>query len=181
MYEFNVNNTAFIGKRIAFGDTNGDTISNPKRAQEIVNRYPQDKNVTVYYMPNNPKECLLEVGVKGHLFVSTGIGLFFFTVGIFVGSISTKGMIMIKNIGNEMMRQDWTQLWFTTSHREWTMELLLRKEKVVCMQCRFFLFLDAVRGQVSHPLLVCQVHKNILINRIGQFLYSFQLSSIHSL
>jgi hypothetical protein len=82
IYEFNVNNNAFIGKRIAFGYTNGDTISNPRRAQEIVDRYPQDKNVTVYYMPNNPKECLLEVGVKGSMFVSPGFGLFFFTVGI---------------------------------------------------------------------------------------------------
>ena len=50
IYEFNVNNNAFIGKRIAFGYTNGDTISNPRRAQEIVDRYPQDKNVTVYYI-----------------------------------------------------------------------------------------------------------------------------------
>jgi hypothetical protein len=82
LYEFNVNNTAFIGLWIAFGDTNGDTISNPRRAQEIVNRYPQDMNVTVYYMHNNPKECLLEVGVKGSMLVSPGFGLLFFTVGI---------------------------------------------------------------------------------------------------
>jgi hypothetical protein len=97
--------------------------------QEIVNRYPQDKNVTVYYMPNNPKECLLEVGVNRRLFLDTGIGLFFLHCWNFVDSVSTKGMIMIKNIGNEMMRQEWTQLWFSARYCEWTMYLLLRRKK----------------------------------------------------
>jgi hypothetical protein len=72
LYEFNVNNTTYSGDRIAYGD--GGT-SDPSHAQEIVIRYPQDKNVTVYYMPNNPKECLLEVGVKGQAFIKPGIGL----------------------------------------------------------------------------------------------------------
>ena len=72
VYEFNVNNTTYSGDRIAYGD--GGT-SDPSHAQEIVIRYPQDKNVTVYYMPNNPKECLLEVGVKGQAFIKPGIGL----------------------------------------------------------------------------------------------------------
>jgi hypothetical protein len=46
-------------------------------AQEIVNRSPQDKNVSVYYMPNNQKECLLEVGVKGQTSFTPVIGLIF--------------------------------------------------------------------------------------------------------
>ena len=71
VYEFNVNNTTYSGKRIASGDKLFPAAcSSLIRAQEIVNRYPQDKNVTVYYMPSNPKKCLLEVGVKGHAFVA---------------------------------------------------------------------------------------------------------------
>lgn len=34
-------------------------------AQEIVNCYLQDNNITVSYMPSNPKECVLEAGVDG--------------------------------------------------------------------------------------------------------------------
>ena len=83
VYEFNVNNTTFSGKRISYGDHG---TGNPSHAQEIVNRYPQDKNVTVSYMPNNPKECLLEVGVKGHAFMPA-FGLLFFTVGISVAAV----------------------------------------------------------------------------------------------
>ena len=73
VYEFNVNNTTFSGKHISYGDYG---TSNPSlRAQEIVNCHPQDKNVTVSYMPNNPKECLLEVGVKGHAFLKLTLTL----------------------------------------------------------------------------------------------------------
>ena len=79
VYEFNVNNTTYSGKRIAYGD--GGT-SDPSHAQKIVNQYPQDKNVTVHYMPSNPKECLLEVGVKGQAYCIPTFGLLFFTVGL---------------------------------------------------------------------------------------------------
>jgi hypothetical protein len=78
VYEFNVNNSTYSGKRISYGGyrtCEGD-------AQEIVNRYPQDKNVTVHYMPNNPKECLLEVGVKGRAYIIPAVGLSFVTFGI---------------------------------------------------------------------------------------------------
>jgi len=83
VYEFNVNNTTFSGNRVSYGDLT-ITRNNPSHAQEIVNCYPQDKNVTVSYMPNNPKECLLEVGVKGHAFCLPVFGLLCFTVGILV-------------------------------------------------------------------------------------------------
>jgi hypothetical protein len=90
VYEFNVNNTTFSGKRIAYGDYGS---GNPSHAQEIVNRYPQDKNVPVSYMPNNPKECLLEVGVKGQAFCVPAIGLLFFTVGILLAVFVTWAVI----------------------------------------------------------------------------------------
>ena len=79
VYVFNVNNTAYSGTRIAYGDYGS---SNTSHAQEIVNRYPRDKNVTVHYMPNNPKECLLEVGVKGQASIFPAIGSIFVITGL---------------------------------------------------------------------------------------------------
>ena len=95
VYEYNVNNTTFSGKRIAYGDYG---TSNPSlRAQEIVNCHPQDKNVTVSYMPNNPKECLLEVGAKGHAFIWPAIGYLFFNVGISMAAffVPVFGLILL--------------------------------------------------------------------------------------
>ena len=77
VYEFNVNNTTFRGMRIAIGHIdNINGYINPSRPQEIVNRYPQDKNVIVYYMPNNPKKCLLELGVHENALRGLRVGLF---------------------------------------------------------------------------------------------------------
>ena len=86
VYVFNVNNTAYRGNRIAYGDYG---TTNPSHAQEIVNRYPQDKGVTVSYMPNNPKECLLEVGVKGQANIMPAIGSIFAIIGLIVAIIGT--------------------------------------------------------------------------------------------
>ncbi len=78
MYDFNVNNTTFSGTRIAYGDYGS---SNPSHARRVVNQYPKDEIATVYYILDNPGECLLEPGVKGQSFILPGFGLFFFTVG----------------------------------------------------------------------------------------------------
>jgi hypothetical protein len=83
VYEFNVNNTTFSGKRISYKANPNEIHRKPSLAQEIVNCYPQDKNVTVYYMPNNPKECTLEVGVKGQAFkLLLAILLIFLIIGL---------------------------------------------------------------------------------------------------
>ena len=82
VYEFKVNNTTYSSKRIAYGDYGS---SNPSHAQKIVNQYPQDKNVTVHYMPNNPKVCVIEVGVKGKVSSSLQfIGIYFVIFGLII-------------------------------------------------------------------------------------------------
>ncbi|MBI2441031.1 MAG: DUF3592 domain-containing protein [Lentisphaerae bacterium] len=78
MYDFSVNDTTFSGNRVAYGDYGS---SNPSHARRIVNRYPKGKSVTVYYLPGNPEECLLEPGLKGQSWFLPGFGLLFFTVG----------------------------------------------------------------------------------------------------
>ena len=78
LYEFSVEGTMFNGDRIAYGEYGS---SSPSDARRIVDRYPRGKSVTVYYMPDNPEECLLEPGLKSQLWFLLGFGLIFVTVG----------------------------------------------------------------------------------------------------
>jgi hypothetical protein len=78
VYDYTVNEKSFSGRRVAFGSYN---ISR-SGAQNIVNRYPKGKTVSVYYDPNNPQACVLEAGVKGQAWVWPGIGLIVVLAGI---------------------------------------------------------------------------------------------------
>ena len=93
LYEFSVEGTTFNGTRVAYGDYG---TSNPSRARRIVNRYPKEKSVTVYYMPENPEECLLEPGLKAQSWVLPGLGLVFFIIGILIAYFSRSGKTGIK-------------------------------------------------------------------------------------
>lgn len=78
LYEFKIDGVAYNGKRIAYGDYGS---SNPSHARAIVNRYPVKRLVVVYYMPENPEECLLEVGIQGQTWFLPLFGIVFFTFG----------------------------------------------------------------------------------------------------
>ena len=77
-YEFSIEGTTFNGNRVAYGDYGSNY---PSHARRIANRYPKGKSVTVYYMPENPKECLLEPGLKAQAWILPGLGLIFFAAG----------------------------------------------------------------------------------------------------
>ena len=77
-YAYQVKGTAYSGDRVAYGDYGA---SNPSHAQDIVNRYPVGKRVPVYYMPDEPKECVLEPGLKAQAWIVPGMGMVFFSVG----------------------------------------------------------------------------------------------------
>ena len=78
LYEFSVEETTFNGNRVAYGDYGSNS---PSHARRIANRYPKGKSVTVYYMPENPEECLLEPGLKAQAWVLPSLGLIFFAAG----------------------------------------------------------------------------------------------------
>lgn len=78
LYEFSAEGTTFNGSRVAYGDYGS---SNPSHARRIVNNYPKGKSVTVYYMPGNPEECLLEPGMKVKSWFLPGFGLIFLSAG----------------------------------------------------------------------------------------------------
>ena len=77
LYEFSVDGASIRGSRVAYGEFGGSQ----NRARRRENRYPIGKNVTVYYMPNNPKESLLEPGMKWQVWIFLGVGLIFFIIG----------------------------------------------------------------------------------------------------
>jgi hypothetical protein len=78
LYNFMVKDTPCSGNRVAFGDYgSGD----PAHARDMVNRYPKGKAVTVYYMQEDHRVCILEPGVKSQAWFAPAFGLVFFVVG----------------------------------------------------------------------------------------------------
>lgn len=81
LYEFTVDGITYNGNRVAYGDFGS---SNSSHARRIVNRYPEGKEVKVYYSIDNPEKCVLEPGLKGQAYVFPGIGLAFMAAGLFM-------------------------------------------------------------------------------------------------
>lgn len=79
LYEFTVNGTVLNGDRVAYGDYGS---SSPAHARQVVNRYPRGKQVAVYYMPENPEECLLEPGLQTQAVFLPVFGAVFFGAGL---------------------------------------------------------------------------------------------------
>ncbi len=78
-YAFEVDGAPFTGTRVGYGDSIGRESSG--YANKVVRRFPKGKKVTVYHLPGNPAECLLEPGIKSHAFILPGIGLLLFFIG----------------------------------------------------------------------------------------------------
>ena len=77
-YDFIVNGTSFHGDEVAYGDFGS---SDSSRAHKISNKYPEGKEVTVYYLPEDPYECVLEPGMKAQAWFLAAFGFLFFIVG----------------------------------------------------------------------------------------------------
>jgi hypothetical protein len=107
-YEYTVDEMPFRGERIAYGDHG--KIANSKRigvkgfkigvgggksarsyAQGIVDLYPKGKTLSVYYMPENPKECLLEPGLAAQAFSWPIAGIILLVIAVFIGSAAIAG------------------------------------------------------------------------------------------
>jgi hypothetical protein len=79
VYRYEVDGVTHHGSRVAYGDHGSN---HPSHARKIVDRYPVGKIVTVYHMPGNPGECLLEPGLKLQAWVITGFGVLLAAAGI---------------------------------------------------------------------------------------------------
>ena len=60
-YEFSVDGATFTGNRIVFEYLRKGSIT---QAKGIVNRYRKGKKVTVFYMPEDPEQCVLQPGLQ---------------------------------------------------------------------------------------------------------------------
>lgn len=79
-YEFSVDGKKFQGERIGPADY---SASYKSRVDEVAARYPKDGEVTVYYQPSNPAECLLEPGVAFQTWLLPALGVVLLAVGAF--------------------------------------------------------------------------------------------------
>ena len=92
-YAFSVDGRSLTGSRVAYGDYGS---SDPDHAREIAGRYPVGKPVTVYYMPENPEESLLEPGLKWQAWMMPAFGLVFFFVGGLMAVLLPKAMAKVE-------------------------------------------------------------------------------------
>ncbi len=72
-YEYEFFGIFYTGHQINFGGSSGN--SSRGISQKTLAQYPLDKNVKVYYDPNNPEEAVLErkMGMGGTVFLIVGI------------------------------------------------------------------------------------------------------------
>jgi hypothetical protein len=61
-YTFSVGGQEYRGERIALGEVGASEID------EMLTKYPVGKDVTVFYDPANPKNCVLERGIPSYVF-----------------------------------------------------------------------------------------------------------------
>ena len=96
-YTYSVNDKSFKGSRISYSDhgylgkSKKITIMGVTRyssnadakagAQKIAKKYPKGKKVTVYYMPDNPSESLLEPGFSYKVFAWPICGFVLLVIG----------------------------------------------------------------------------------------------------
>lgn len=87
-YEYVVDGQTQNGSKVGFGDYGS---SNASHARSIVNKYPPGEKVSVYYNPNQLETAVLEPGVGLGSFLTGGIGLLFFVLGLIMMFQSIKG------------------------------------------------------------------------------------------
>ena len=78
-YDYRVEGTDYYGDKVSFGDYGS---SNRSHAAGIVGKYPEGKQVQVYYKPDRPSIAVLETGVKGGTWIMPIIGSVFGIAGI---------------------------------------------------------------------------------------------------
>ena len=82
MYSYSVMGQPYQSDRIAFGFT--QSYGKTAKAQEVLNKYPLNAPVNVFYDPDNPAEAVLErkVGSKA---VGLVLGIIFLVLSLCVG------------------------------------------------------------------------------------------------
>ncbi len=77
-YDYVVDDVAYVNGSVYFGSMQS---SDPSTARLVLNRYPVEKRVTVYYNPARPQQAVLEPGIALVAWILPALGLIFATVG----------------------------------------------------------------------------------------------------
>lgn len=93
-YEYSVNGVSYGQSRIGSGNY-GDA-----RPSRSVERYPKDKEVLVYYNPEDPGSALLEPGIDvyaltglflmGAIVAGVGLGIWYFIIALIIEEANTR-------------------------------------------------------------------------------------------
>ena len=87
LYAFSVDGKSFTANRVSYKDYSSNRLSD---SYHVGNRYPEGEDVRVYYMPDNPRVCVLEPGIKQGAYFMPGTGLLFLVVGSLMAIFSKK-------------------------------------------------------------------------------------------
>lgn len=80
-YAYAVNGRSYEGQTIKFGE---NSYSSKRKAQAILDRYPNGQRIAVFYDPTQPDKAVLEPGVSGGSYIVLGIGLLFVFISLLV-------------------------------------------------------------------------------------------------
>ena len=89
-YAFQVNGEKYESCNL---DLSNIESGDPLPSRRAVKRYPKGREVTVYYNPENPNECVLEPGMGWSLLLFFGAGAAFLFFGWMVMIVLKKGWI----------------------------------------------------------------------------------------
>ena len=94
VYEYLVNGQKYNSSTIRFeADFKS---SNSSKAYEVINRYPEGREVQVYYNPEKPELAVLEPGAFFSSYIIWLVGLLFFIIGcLLINELLIKAFILI--------------------------------------------------------------------------------------
>jgi hypothetical protein len=84
IYKYTADETDYTSQKISFGDYDSN---NSREIQAVVDRYPLNSDVLVYYNPENPEMSVLEPGKLG------GVAILFIAGAV----ISIVGILLLKS------------------------------------------------------------------------------------
>lgn len=134
-YDYVINGITYSNDDVKVGGTIG---TNTKVwARELLNKYPQEKIVDVYYNPEDPLQSVLEKGLQLSTWFSLGLGLAILFFGIYIkkafhnlgsmmfgdytdrkGGISTTGRSMSSNATDPRLIGKWEVVYQEPSYEK---------------------------------------------------------------
>lgn len=78
-YQYSVDGKTFTSRQVQFSSSQYNSEGS---AERIVNQFPADSDVTVYYSPDDHARSVLIPGVVGNSFIGLGVGVLFAAIGV---------------------------------------------------------------------------------------------------